>query len=48
MRKQRLHNNLKGKRKILGLEKEEALNRILWITRFGRGYGHAQDRQCDH
>jgi len=48
MRKQRLHNNLEGKAKILELEKKEALNRIPWRTRFGRSYGPAQDRQCDH
>jgi hypothetical protein len=37
-RRKQLLNDLKGKRRYWKL-KEEALDRTLWRTRFGRGYG---------
>ena len=37
-RREQLLDNLKEKKKCWNL-KEEALDRILWITRSGRGYG---------
>jgi hypothetical protein len=37
-RRKRLLDDLKGKRKYWKL-KEEALDRTVWRTRFGRGYG---------
>jgi hypothetical protein len=37
-RRKQLLDNLKAKRRYWKL-KEEALDRILWVTRFGRGYG---------